>query len=255
MPASMIASRSNSPRSSSTTSTSCSTSSRAIASPLSTKRCSRMAYAANRQHPGCEIRERRPGIPRRPLRRRAGPRRILHPRREEPAQGVHPRAGPVLAYQFAFQPVTPTPGAKHAFARIVVSTTPLPSALRYVPPAKAGCVSSGVQGGYGNVIELEHGSGVVTVYGHLSRFATHLQPRPAGRAGQGHWLCRHDRPCYRARTCTTNIAFGAYTRTRRPSRCRTRSRSRRTKRDRSSPPRPTWSTCWICPPDQPSSAR
>ena len=29
----------------------------------------------------------------------------------------------------------------------------------------------GQQGGYGNVIELEHGSGVVTVYGHLSRFA------------------------------------------------------------------------------------
>ena len=32
----------------------------------------------------------------------------------------------------------------------------------------------GRQGGYGNVIELEHGSGVVTVYGHLSRFAKGL---------------------------------------------------------------------------------
>lgn len=32
----------------------------------------------------------------------------------------------------------------------------------------------GRQGGYGNVIELEHGSGVVTVYGHLSRFAPKL---------------------------------------------------------------------------------
>ena len=32
----------------------------------------------------------------------------------------------------------------------------------------------GRQGGYGNVIELEHGSGVVTVYGHLSRFAAKL---------------------------------------------------------------------------------
>ena len=30
----------------------------------------------------------------------------------------------------------------------------------------------GQQGGYGNVVELEHGSGVVTVYGHLSRFAS-----------------------------------------------------------------------------------
>jgi murein DD-endopeptidase MepM/ murein hydrolase activator NlpD len=33
----------------------------------------------------------------------------------------------------------------------------------------------GRQGGYGNVIELEHGSGVVTVYGHLSRFAANLR--------------------------------------------------------------------------------
>ncbi len=34
---------------------------------------------------------------------------------------------------------------------------------------------AGQQGGYGNVIELEHGSGVVTVYGHLSRFAPKLR--------------------------------------------------------------------------------
>jgi murein DD-endopeptidase MepM/ murein hydrolase activator NlpD len=33
----------------------------------------------------------------------------------------------------------------------------------------------GQQGGFGNVIELEHGSGVVTVYGHLSRFAAQLR--------------------------------------------------------------------------------
>jgi murein DD-endopeptidase MepM/ murein hydrolase activator NlpD len=33
----------------------------------------------------------------------------------------------------------------------------------------------GRQGGYGNVIELEHGSGVVTVYGHMSRFASKLK--------------------------------------------------------------------------------
>ncbi|MEO8017284.1 MAG: peptidoglycan DD-metalloendopeptidase family protein [Pseudomonadota bacterium] len=32
----------------------------------------------------------------------------------------------------------------------------------------------GRQGGFGNVIELEHGSGVVTVYGHLSRFAAQV---------------------------------------------------------------------------------
>ena len=34
---------------------------------------------------------------------------------------------------------------------------------------------AGQQGGYGNVVELEHGSGVVTVYGHLSRFAKNLK--------------------------------------------------------------------------------
>jgi murein DD-endopeptidase MepM/ murein hydrolase activator NlpD len=33
----------------------------------------------------------------------------------------------------------------------------------------------GRQGGFGNVIELDHGSGVVTVYGHLSRFASKLK--------------------------------------------------------------------------------
>jgi len=33
----------------------------------------------------------------------------------------------------------------------------------------------GRQGGFGNVIELEHGSGVVPVYGHLSRFASGLR--------------------------------------------------------------------------------
>jgi murein DD-endopeptidase MepM/ murein hydrolase activator NlpD len=33
----------------------------------------------------------------------------------------------------------------------------------------------GKQGGYGNVVELEHGLGIVTVYGHLSRFSPALQ--------------------------------------------------------------------------------
>jgi len=30
----------------------------------------------------------------------------------------------------------------------------------------------GAKGGYGNVVEIDHGAGIVTVYGHLSRFAT-----------------------------------------------------------------------------------
>jgi len=42
----------------------------------------------------------------------------------------------------------------------------------------------GRQGGYGNVIELEHGSGVVTVYGHLSRFASQLRRGQRVELGQ-----------------------------------------------------------------------
>jgi len=42
----------------------------------------------------------------------------------------------------------------------------------------------GRQGGYGNVIELEHGSGVVTVYGHLSRFAAQLRRGQRVELGQ-----------------------------------------------------------------------
>jgi murein DD-endopeptidase MepM/ murein hydrolase activator NlpD len=34
---------------------------------------------------------------------------------------------------------------------------------------------AGQQGGFGNVVELEHGLGIVTVYGHLSRFAPSLR--------------------------------------------------------------------------------
>jgi murein DD-endopeptidase MepM/ murein hydrolase activator NlpD len=42
----------------------------------------------------------------------------------------------------------------------------------------------GQQGGYGNVVELEHGSGVVTVYGHLSRFAKNLRRGQRVELGQ-----------------------------------------------------------------------
>jgi murein DD-endopeptidase MepM/ murein hydrolase activator NlpD len=42
----------------------------------------------------------------------------------------------------------------------------------------------GSQGGLGNAIELEHGSGVVTVYGHLSRFASKLRRGQRVELGQ-----------------------------------------------------------------------
>jgi murein DD-endopeptidase MepM/ murein hydrolase activator NlpD len=43
---------------------------------------------------------------------------------------------------------------------------------------------AGHQGGYGNVVELEHGSGVITVYGHLSRFAKNLKRGQRVELGQ-----------------------------------------------------------------------
>jgi murein DD-endopeptidase MepM/ murein hydrolase activator NlpD len=40
----------------------------------------------------------------------------------------------------------------------------------------------GLKGGYGNVIQIDHGQGIETVYGHLSRFA---EPRAGARVQQG----------------------------------------------------------------------
>ena len=41
----------------------------------------------------------------------------------------------------------------------------------------------GVKGGYGNLLEIDHGGGIVTVYGHLSRFAAGA--RAGSRVQQG----------------------------------------------------------------------
>jgi murein DD-endopeptidase MepM/ murein hydrolase activator NlpD len=41
----------------------------------------------------------------------------------------------------------------------------------------------GVRGGYGNLLELDHGGGIITVYGHLSRFAA--SARPGSQVKQG----------------------------------------------------------------------
>jgi len=42
----------------------------------------------------------------------------------------------------------------------------------------------GVRGGYGNLLEIDHGAGIVTVYGHLSRFAGAARPGARVRQGQ-----------------------------------------------------------------------
>ena len=54
-----------------------------------------------------------------------------------------------------------------------------------VRAAGAGRVQSrGRSGGYGNAIVLEHGGGVTTLYGHLSRFARGVAQGSRVRQGQ-----------------------------------------------------------------------
>lgn len=43
---------------------------------------------------------------------------------------------------------------------------------------------AGIMGGYGNVVDVEHGAGYSTRYGHLSRFAEGLRPGDRVRQGQ-----------------------------------------------------------------------
>ncbi|MBV8910093.1 MAG: peptidoglycan DD-metalloendopeptidase family protein [Gammaproteobacteria bacterium] len=43
---------------------------------------------------------------------------------------------------------------------------------------------AGIMGGYGNVVEIEHSRSVVTVYGHLSRFASATHPGERVKQGQ-----------------------------------------------------------------------
>ncbi len=104
----------------------------------------------------------------------------------------------------------------------------------------------GRQGGYGNVIELEHGSGVVTVYGHLSRFAA--QMRRGQRVELGKVI---------GYVGKTGLATGPHLHyeyrdsrraqeSRRPCRFRTPRPSRRNSGTASSPPRPTWSMSSTC---------
>ena len=97
--------------------------------------------AARRQHSRREIRQRRPRVSRRPLRRCVRTRPVLLAGRQEPAQGVHPRAGAVLAHQLAVQSLAPSSGPQSRFARTKASTTPRQWARRCAPPAKGECGS------------------------------------------------------------------------------------------------------------------
>jgi len=49
-----------------------------------------------------------------------------------------------------------------------------PEGTRVLASADGTVVSAGWRGGYGNAIEIRHGGGITTLYGHLSRFAKEI---------------------------------------------------------------------------------
>jgi murein DD-endopeptidase MepM/ murein hydrolase activator NlpD len=58
-----------------------------------------------------------------------------------------------------------------------------PKGTRVLASADGVVISAGVRGGYGNAIEVRHGSGITTLYGHLSGFASGV--RSGARVQQG----------------------------------------------------------------------
>jgi murein DD-endopeptidase MepM/ murein hydrolase activator NlpD len=58
-----------------------------------------------------------------------------------------------------------------------------PKGTRVLASADGVVVSAGVRGGYGNAIEVRHGGGITTLYGHLSGYASGI--RAGARVQQG----------------------------------------------------------------------
>jgi murein DD-endopeptidase MepM/ murein hydrolase activator NlpD len=69
-----------------------------------------------------------------------------------------------------------------------------PKGTRVLAAADGYVLSAGVRGGYGNAIEIRHGGGIVTLYGHLNGFAPGIragarvrQGEPVGYVGATGW--------------------------------------------------------------------
>ena len=69
-----------------------------------------------------------------------------------------------------------------------------PKGTRVLAAADGYVLSAGMRGGYGNAVEIRHGGGIVTLYGHLSGFASGIragtpvrQGEPIGYVGATGW--------------------------------------------------------------------
>jgi murein DD-endopeptidase MepM/ murein hydrolase activator NlpD len=59
-----------------------------------------------------------------------------------------------------------------------------PRGTRVLATADGLVLSAGMRGGYGNAVEIRHGSGIATLYGHLSAFAAGIHPGTRVHQGQ-----------------------------------------------------------------------
>ena len=59
-----------------------------------------------------------------------------------------------------------------------------PRGTRVLASADGTVVSAGVRGGYGNAVEIRHGGGITTLYGHLSGFAAGVRAGTRVQQGQ-----------------------------------------------------------------------
>ncbi len=95
-----------------------------------------------------------------------------------------------------------------------------PHGKEVIAPSDGTVVFAGLEGGYGNVIVIDHGYGIKTRYGHLSKIAGEGgRPGEARRADRARWATPAAPP---DRTCTTRCASTASRRTRASSSSRSK---------------------------------